>query len=181
MDLTEMDPVPVFLPLIHPNDSDGDHIINFFRSVQEEDPILAKRLMASHWESVEHEAPFPSSSVLPSSHPASKPADLLPASFGHTSLQPAPWMAHKQPAPQSLRVGVVSLQPANHQHCHSASSPDIPAQMTLLEYFCYQASKTASKEPASLQPAGPEPTPAQNPLLGTHLALGGPCSTKLNS
>eukprot|EP00064_Thunnus_orientalis_P021653 superscaffoldBa00006705_g21819 len=99
MDPAEMDLVPVFLPLIHPNDSGGDHIVHFFQPVHEEDPTLMMRLMASRWESVEHEAPFPSSSVVPSSHPASKPADLLPASFGHANLQPASWMARDQSAP----------------------------------------------------------------------------------
>eukprot|EP00064_Thunnus_orientalis_P002727 superscaffoldBa00000209_g2734 len=33
----------------------------------------------------------------------------------------------------------------------------------------------------SLEPAGPKPTPVQNPYLGTRLALGGPCSIHQNS
>eukprot|EP00064_Thunnus_orientalis_P023422 superscaffoldBa00008835_g23661 len=104
MDPAETDLISVFQPLIHPNDSDGEQIIKFFQSVHEEDPVLAMKLMASRWETVEHEAPF---SVLPSSHPASKPANLGPA-----SPQIAPWMACNQQPPQHLPD---SGRPLEHQ------------------------------------------------------------------
>lgn len=70
MDAAETDQLPVFQLGIHPGDSDNESLITFFCFIHKEDPALATRLMAFHWEAVEREATFSvvSSSCLASKH-----------------------------------------------------------------------------------------------------------------
>lgn len=103
-DLTNMDPAnpdnhhqacqhPIFQPHVHPTDSDGEHIMKFFKSRIVSSPVTIQPPCLS--------PRFPVTSPSPSSKPLSAPR---PAGLQH---------GLNQPATQPINLGFLSLQPAS--------------------------------------------------------------------